>query len=206
MKYLKKLTKEGVAILFIFMTCTVFSQAVEESDVLFDHTTDLVEGIYFNVNDIRLNNPSYKVNFETRGAKIFYKNPKGVEVELSPDSVYGYAFNNKIHLSFDGVFWRCVNIGSLTQFSEIKVISYIDYNPYNNATYERKKNVLRHLFLDLNTGSFKQLKYSSLKPYIEKEASLKKYIKKNNKAKYKELILILKAYNQLNPLYLSADE
>lgn len=196
-----KLNKTGLVIFLLIVSYSCFSQTRDSFYALFDERTILNEGIYTSIKDIQTNQPSIKTSFIKKGGQVFYKNEQDSLVELSPNTVYGYSYNNKIYLSSEGAFWRCVNVGRLTQFSEVKVNSYIDYDPYTNSTLQRNVSILRHNFLDMHTGEFKRLSYNNLKPYIEEEPNLKKYVKKNNKAKYKELILILKAYNQLNPLY-----
>ena len=60
---------------------------------------------------------------------------------------------------------------------------------------------MQQLFLDMETGKTYILSAENLMPYIDEEPLLKERFRNMKRIKDRELILVLKAYNELNPIY-----
>lgn len=160
------------------------------------------EGIYLNFNDFKYNQPSITVPLEKSGSDVFIKVSDDSVAAINPLKVWGYSYDNNIYISSEGVFWKCINIGRLTQFTEVRVRTQFTASPYGygygyNNQIQTKS--LAQSFLDIETGEIKAMTFKNLKPYIEDEPSLKQYHKKRG-IKHKEMIVLLRYYNQLNPI------
>ena len=181
--------------------CNLFCFAQDQDSVTYDVNFVFEEGIYLSFQEYKNNRPVLTNPMKRQESSVFYEDSTNSWLEIDPKKVWGYSYGGNIYISIDDQFWKCINIGKLTQFNSISVSQYYSMSPYGfGGTTVQSKN-LEQSFLDMNDGEIKKLNYKNLKPYIEEEPMLSRYIRNNKRAKHKELILVLKAYNELNPLY-----
>lgn len=159
------------------------------------------EGIYLSFDEFRLNNPAVKTEFERRAADLyFYKDSLEKMTLIDPEKVWGYSQAGNIYVSSNGSYWRIINIGSLAQYSAIAISVFRTVDSFGFPIEQETKS-MEQLFLDMETGKKYLLTPDNLKPFIEEQPLLKQRYKSMNRIKDRELILMLKAYNELIPIY-----
>lgn len=193
-----------VVILLIINYQTIAQEGwVEESNS--SSKLELTEGIYRTFEEFKNNTPGIVGEMELRSERLFAKDSSNEWIQIDADKVWACFVESKFYIAFEGRFWKSLNTGSLLHFAAIDYRTVVQANPMFGATASQEP-VSVQLFLDTETGELMKLNYNNLKPYIEREPSLVDYVKKNRKSKSKQIILLLKAYNELNPLQLKTDE
>lgn len=159
------------------------------------------EGIYQNFDAFKKNQPSYTSDIEGRGSDLYIWNDSLKKmVPVIPKRVWGYSQSGNVYVSVEDAFWRIINIGSLSQFSAIVISRFVTTDQFGFPIEQYSKN-MKQLFLDMNDGNYYELNIKNLKPYIESEPLLEARFNNMRRVKDRELILMLKAYNELHPLY-----
>ena len=159
------------------------------------------EGIYTSYSDFVDNNPKITSTFEKRGSQLYLYNDSLKDFEkVNPERVWGYSQAGNVYISQEGAYWRIINMGALAQFSAIVITTVQSVDNFGFPITQRSKS-MQQLFLDFNSGEIYELNAKNLKPYFEKDPILKERFSKLKKRE-KDLILALKAYNELYPIYL----
>ena len=168
---------------------------------------ELKEGIYRTFEEFKSNSPSIIGEFELRTKYLLLKDTGNAWVQVNEDRIWGCFKDGKIYISKDEGLWRCINVGRLLQFATIKIERYFDPNPssFGGAGTMREQSVTKQYFLDTETGEVFILNSRNFAPYADQEPSLKDF-KPKSKNKVAQTILLLKAYNELNPLKLNTNE
>jgi len=180
-----------------------FAQIEEEYVEEYYQGYPFVEGIYQTFNEFKNNNPIIQTVIEIRQANLYVLSDTSEEMLLvDPNRVWGYSKDGNIYVSFEDGYWRILNMGSLAHFTAIRIFTYQTFDSFGFPVNQSSKR-LEHLFLDTETGEIKALSSKNLKPYVDKEPILASQSKKL-KNKTESLIVILNAYNKLNPLYFTS--
>jgi len=159
------------------------------------------EGIYLTMEDFRQNKPTFTQDFERRGSQLYLHDDSLKKMILvSPKKIWGYSQVDNIYISYEDAYWRLINLGRLSHFSAIFVSTYQTVDAYGFPV-ERSSKRMEHLFLDFKSGKVKQLTYENLEKYFKEEPMQYEAFKKLKRKKQQDLILALKAYNELNPIY-----
>lgn len=191
------------SLLFSFLSILPsFSQAQVLEQELVQHYQGFpfTEGVYTTFEEFVDNSPSITVDFERRGENLYiFEDSSAKYVLVNPARVWGYSQASNVYISQEGTYWRLINIGALSHFSAIAVTTIQTVDNFGFPMTQESRS-LQQLFLDFNTGEVKALKYSYLKPYMEQDPLLNKRFHKLKK-KERELIIALKAYNELHPIY-----
>ena len=191
-------------ILFTFLLSSayliLFGQASEQSYAVYQVGFEFKEGIYLSFEEFKANMPQLRYPIKKIGKRAYYTDASDSLIEITATNVWGYSFEGNIYISRNELFWKCINIGQLTQFTAIESNTFRTVDTYGFYN-EVQTQSLQQSFLEMETGLIRKMNYKNLKPYIDKEPTLSRYVKNKRKARYGELILVLKAYNKLNPLY-----
>lgn len=159
------------------------------------------EGIYLSFEEFKLNDPSFKTDFERRGADLFvYNDSLEKMISIDPAKVWGYSQVGNIYISSNDSYWRVISIGRLSHFSAIAISVFRTVDSFGFPIEQETKS-MQQLFLDMETGKTYILSAENLMPYIDEEPLLKERFRNMKRIKDRELILVLKAYNELNPIY-----
>ncbi len=162
----------------------------------------LQEGIYRTFDEFKTNSPSITVEFEIRAKHLFLKDTGSTWVRVNENKIWGCFKNGKIYVSKDEGVWRCVNVGRLLQFATVKIQRYV-YPNFMYGSNVHEQQITKQYFLDTETAQVFDLNHRNLAPYAAQEPNLKHFKSKNKMA---QTILMLKAYNELNPLILNSNE
>ncbi|MFT6167445.1 MAG: hypothetical protein ACJASF_002144 [Vicingaceae bacterium] len=169
---------------------------------------ELKEGIYRTFEEFKSNTPFITEEFELRTKYLFLKDTGNKWVQVNEGRIWGCFKDGKIYISKDEGLWRCINIGRLLQFATIKIERYVDPNlnlSIGGAGTMQEKSITKQYFLDTELGEVFTLNSRNFAPYAAQEPDLKTF-KSKNKNKVAQTILLLKAYNELNPLKLKPNE
>lgn len=180
----------------------VIAQVIEEETLIqYYEGFPFQEGIYTSFNDFVNNEPRITRTFEKRGSQLYLYNDSLKDFEkVNPERVWGYSQAGNVYISQEGAYWRIINMGALAQFSAIVITTVQSVDNFGFPITQRSKS-MQQLFLDFNSGEIYELSAKNLKPYFEKDPILKERFSKLKKRE-KDLILALKAYNELYPIYL----
>ncbi len=190
-------------LLFVFLLFPFSLLSQEDSIEMLQYSSGFAfkEGIYANFEDFKKNQPSYTQAIERRGSDLYWYNDSlNKMVKVPPSKIWGYSQAHNVYISYTGAYWRFINMGQLTHFSAIFISRYNTVDAYGFPV-ERVSKKMEHLFMDFNTGKVELLSYKNLEPYFEKDALLYKNFKKLKRKKQADLILALKTYNELYPIY-----
>jgi len=159
------------------------------------------EGIYTSFEELKLNDPAIKTEFEKRGTDLYAYNDSLEEMVLiDPSKVWGFSQVGNIYISSNDSYWRIINIGELSQFSAITISVFRTVDSFGFPMEQQTKS-MQQLFLDMESGKSYILSTENLMPYIDEEPLLKERFRNMKRIKDRDLILVLKAYNDLNPIY-----
>ncbi|MEX2379109.1 MAG: hypothetical protein WD530_00070 [Vicingaceae bacterium] len=158
------------------------------------------EGIYLSYEEFKDNAPAIQSNFERSGSSLYVFDDSLQEMVLvNPNRVWGYSQSGNIYISYDEAYWRIINIGALSHFSAIVVSTFQTIDAFGFPVEQRSKR-LKQLFLDFESGEIYPLEYKALAPYIEQDPILNQRFKKIKRKRDRELIVVLKAFNELHPI------
>ena len=164
------------------------------------------EGIYLSFNEFKTNQPSYQRYFEKRGSNLYLESDSSKEMILiDPRKVWGYSKAGNIYISQEDAYWRIINIGALSQFTSIILKSFRTVDNFGFPIEHQTKS-LEQLFLDFNSGELYELTAENLQPFVDREPLLANRFKKMKRMRARDLILVLKAYNELYPIYFPIHE
>ena len=185
--------------LFLYL---ISSSLFAQEKQLVTYVTDFPfqEGIYMSFDEFKNNSPSIQAKIERQGSSLFvYDDSLEQMIRVNPDKVWGYSQSGNVYISYDEAYWRFLNIGALTHFSAIVVSTFQTIDAFGFPVEQRSKS-MKQLFLDFENGKIYPLEYKALVPYIENEPILNQRFKKMKRNKDRELIVVLKAYNELYPI------
>lgn len=168
--------------------------------------TSLKEGIYRTFEEFKTNSPSIVEWFELRSEQIFVKDTGSAWIRINDSKIWGCVKNGKIYISKDEGLWRCLNVGSLLHFATVKVQRYYNADPLMYGATVQERLVTKQYCLDTESGIVFILNSKNFEPYANQEPDLKKFKTKNKKKQMANTILLLQAYNELNPLKLNVNE
>jgi hypothetical protein len=161
---------------------------------------DFNEGIYRSFEEFRNNAPSIQGYFEKRGGTLYLQNDTSAKMEVvNPEKVWGYSQAGNIYVSLEDAFWRIINIGQLSQFSAIVISTIRTVDAFGFPT-ETQTRSMEQLFLDMNDGKIYAMNVKNLLPYVERDPLLAGRFKNMKRIRERELILVIRAYNELHPL------
>jgi len=163
------------------------------------------DGIYRSFEEFKLNNPSIQAEIRGRGSELqVWSDSSQKMIEVAPQKVWGYAQSGNIYIAVDEAFWKVIKIGSLAQFSAIVVSRFTTTDPFGFPVENYTKS-MKSMFLDMNEGKIYELNAQNLEPFLKNEPMLYEQFEKKRRVKDKDLILMLNAYNELNPVYFPID-
>ncbi|MBD99093.1 MAG: hypothetical protein CMO34_04550 [Verrucomicrobia bacterium] len=158
------------------------------------------EGIYQSFDEFKSNQPGIQLAFEVRKSELFIENDSTDEmIRIDPYAVWGYSKAGNVYISVEGGFWRIINMGSLAHFTAVIVTTFQTVDAFGFPMTQSSKR-LEHMFLDTETSEVKALSSKEMQEYVDQEPILASQ-KNKLKNKPEKLIVVLKAYNKLNPLY-----
>jgi len=159
------------------------------------------EGIYTNFGELKYNKPSIQQKIEKKGSNLWVlEDSTQSMVVVDPKKVWGYSQAGNVYISFEGAYWRIIDVGQLSQFTAIIIKTFTTVDAFGFPIENQTKS-LSQLFLDMNDGTVYELTVNNLSYYIKNEPQLYNQFQNTKRIKSKELVLALKAYNQLHPLY-----
>lgn len=192
---------------FFLLSCFSITQSAKAQD---DSTTyeiyqfgfEFNKGIYKSLDEFRNNAPSITSAISVKSSNLsVWEDSSQSMVLVDPDKVWGYAQAGNVYISHEGHFWRIINIGQLCQFTAIIIKNFQTIDSFGFPIMHQTKSI-EQVFMDVQNGEILELNAKNLSPYIEAEPQLDKRFKNLRRIKPYDLILALKAYNELNPLYI----
>lgn len=196
-----KLNLGWFAVLCVLLFPTAASAQIDEYNVQEYYVGfPFEEGIYRSFEEFKSNQPGLQVPFEIRKADIYMEDDStGEPFRLDPNTVWGYSKANNVYISIEGGFWRIINMGSLAHFTAVIVTTFQTVDAFGFPMTQSSKR-LEHMFLDTESGEVKLLNSKEMQEYVDQEPILSSQ-KTKLRNKPEKLIVVLKAYNKLNPLY-----
>ena len=159
------------------------------------------EGVYTSFEEFKINKPSLQQKLDKQGANLLiWDDSTQSMVVVNPKKIWGYSHAGNVYVSYEDNYWRIINIGQLSQFSAVIIKTFNTIDAFGFPVENQTKS-MSPLFLDMIDGAVYELTFKNLSHYMESDPLLNKQFKKNKRIKTKELVLALKAYNQLHPLY-----
>lgn len=164
------------------------------------------EGLYLTMEDFKENKPVFRQDFERSGSQLLlYDDSLKKKIVVEPKKIWGYSQVDNIYIAYEDAYWRLISIGRLSHFSAIFISTFQTVDAYGFPV-ERNSKSMEHLFLDFKTGKVKRLNYDNLETYFKEEPMQYDAFKKLKKKKQRDLILALRAYNELHPIYFPESE
>ncbi|MFT6947275.1 MAG: hypothetical protein ACJARP_001699 [Vicingaceae bacterium] len=177
----------------------------DQQDQLYFSVLELKDGIYRTFDEFKTNSPSITTDFELRRKHLYLRDTDTTWLEVNEEKIWGCYKDGKIYVAQDGGIWKCVSIGRLLQFGTVQIRQIVNTNQmYGVSTQEVE--IVKQYFIDTETGEIQELNSRNLAPYVDQEIELKNYKAKNKANKLAQTILLLKAYNELNPLKIIQNE
>jgi hypothetical protein len=220
--------KHLLYIFFIIIPYLVNSQtdSIRPKKVPFNEDFRFKDGIYFNIEDLKRNNPLPKERIVTNLDENDYKffetllenetisvlDNMGLKVEVQVKNIWGYCQNGMLSIKHNGQFNRIPVFGSICHFIADK--TYIDnrynpyynnyssyyYNPYYYPNTQTVKTELRQYILDMETGQIMDYTVENLEVLLARDKKLyEEFVKLSNKKKRQLKFLYLRKYNENNP-------
>ena len=200
-----------LAIYILFLGTLFFSKSVVAQDY-FDLKREyypgfpFVNGVYLSLNEFLDNAPSYQQSLSKKGSELLIEGDSASElIVVDPSKVWGYSQGGNIYLSFEGGYWRIINIGTLCHFTAVIVTSFQTIDAFGFPTMQYSKS-MEHMFLDTESGEIYGLNEKQLKPFLEKDPILLKKFESKKRKKTVDLINALKAYNEIHTLEFTIHE
>lgn len=185
-------------IFFFFLSTQLFAQEGQ----MMTYVTDFPfqEGIYLSYDEFKNNAPAIQSKIERSGSSLYvYDDSLQEMVRVNPNRVWGYSQSGNIYIAFDEAYWRIISIGALSHFSAIVVSTFQTIDAFGFPVEQRSKS-MKQLFLDFESGEIYPLEYKALAPYIEQDPILNQRFQKLKRKRDRELIVVLKAFNELHPI------
>jgi hypothetical protein len=185
--------------LFLIICPRLFGQAMDEDLIQFTDNYRFEEGVYLSFNEFKINKPSVKT-FKVKGNSIQLFNDSIKEyLPMNPDSVWAYSDSKNVYVSKEGQFWKIINLGKLCHFTAITLTKFQTVDTFG-FPIERYSRTINHYFFDIGLGEVVLLNEENLDVYLKDNLVLNKKFKKKIKKEI-GLIVALKSYNELNPIY-----
>jgi hypothetical protein len=206
------------------------NDSIKPKRIPFNEDFRFKDGIYFNIEDVKRNNPLPKERIVTNLDENDYKffetllenesisvlDEMGLKVEIKVNSIWGFSQNGMLFIKHNGQFNRIPVFGNICHFIADK--TYIDnrnnpynynyssnyYNPYYYPNSQTVKTELRQYLLDMETGKIMDYTNENLEIILARDKVLyEEFIKLSNKKKRQLKFLYLRKYNDNNPFYFS---
>ncbi len=183
-----------------------FAQTDSTTLEIYQFGFEFNKGIYQSLDEFKTNSPSIVAPIEVKSSNLFvWEDSSQSMILVDPEKVWGYSQAGNVYISHEGHFWRIINIGQLSQFTAIIIKSFQTVDSFGFPIQQQTKSI-EQVFMDMQSGEILELNAKNLGPYIENEPQLANRFKNLKRIKAVNLILALKAYNELNPLYLPVYE
>jgi hypothetical protein len=222
--------KRLLILLFVFLPFCLKAQtdSIKPKKIPFNEDFRFKDGIYFNIEDVKRNNPLPKERIVTNLDENDYKffetllenetisvlDEMGLKVDIQVKNIWGFAQNGMLFIKHNGQFNRIPVFGSICHFIADK--TYVDnrynpysynynsyyYNPYYYPNPQTVKTELRQYILDMETGQIMDYTHENLEIILIRDKVLyEEFAKLSNKKKRNLKFLYLRKYNENNPFY-----
>jgi len=222
--------KQVLILFFVFLPLCISAQtdSVKAKKVIFNEDFRFKDGIYFNVEDVRRNNPLPKERIVTNldendynffqtlleNQTISILDNMGQKTDIQVSNIWGFAQNGMLYIKHNAQFNRIPVFGNICHF--IADRTYIDnrynpyynnyssyyYNPYYYPNTQSVKTELRQYILDMETGQVMDYTEDNLEIILARDKVLyEEFVKLSRKKKRQLKFLYLRKYNENNPFY-----
>lgn len=211
---------------FIFCP-VVISQTDSVSMVEYDLSYDFDDGLFLHFRQFRMNDPvsfsrtSLPHPSETppdeallSAGKLSFFDDYGIKQQIPLDSIWGYAYNNKVHIYWAGGFHLIPYIGNISHFVAKIQVRYDNradpfYDPYyvytGPSSYVTNKTV--QMLLDTETGKIYNFEPENVRNLIKDNSSLyNEYINLRKRKQRKLMFYYIRQYNEEKPLYFPSEQ
>jgi hypothetical protein len=209
-KIMTSLFKFSFVYLFLFVSQDLSAQegwedVEDQQDQFYFSVLELKDGIYRTFDEFKTNCPSITTDFELRRKHLHLRDTDTTWLEVNEEKIWGCYKDGKIYVAQDGGIWKCVSIGRLLQFGTVQIRQIVNTNQLYGVSAQEVE-IVKQYFIDTETGEIQEFNSRNLAPYVDQEIELKNYKAKNKANKLAQTILLLKAYNELNPLKIIQNE
>jgi len=177
----------------------------DQKDQLYSSVLDLKDGIYRTFDEFKTNSPFNTTDFEIRRKNLYVEDTNTTWLQVNEEKIWGCYNEGKIYVAQDGGIWKDVSIGRLLQFATVQIRQMLNTSQMYGVS-NKEVEILKQYFIDTETGEVQELNSRNLASYVEQEIELKNYKAKNKANKLAQTILLLKSYNELNPLKIRQNE
>lgn len=220
-----------INIISVFLLILPFVQGQNENNITkFNSDFEFKEGIFFDFEQVRNNDPVLKARiltavdfndgdfFQEVLSKdvIYYYDDYGMRNEVKRDNVWGYSRNGVLYIQLKNDFHRITIVGGICHFvAFIKTYeqryydpyfyrnSYYDYFRYPSRTRTYAKTELRQYMLDFKTGKIMDYNFENLGLVLMRDAELHdKYMELSRRKKKQKKFIYIREFNERNPVYL----
>jgi len=215
-----------------FLISTILYSQNRENTVEYTPDFKFAEGVFFDFDQVRNNNPIPKARILTAvdfndgdffkevldKDVIYYYDEFGMRKEMKKDNIWGYSRNGILYIQLKDGFHRITIVGGICHFvAFIKTYETRYYDPYfyrgnysdyyrypsRNATYS--KTELRQYMLDFESGKIMEYNYSNVSLALMRDAELHDEYMQLGRRKRKQLkFMYIRKFNERNPVYFPA--
>ena len=214
----------------ILLISTVLYSQNRENTAEFTPDFKFTEGVFFDFDQVRNNNPIPKATILTAvdfndseffqevldKDVIYYYDDFGMRNEVKKDNIWGYSRNGVLYIQFKDGFHRITIVGGICHFvAFIKTYEtryydpyfyrsyYYDYYHYPSRRSTYSKTELRQYMLDFESGKIMEYNYSNVGLALMRDAELHDEYMKLGRRKRKQLkFMYIRKFNKRNPVYL----
>ena len=215
-------------ILFL-INCSIFAQidTTKYTLVEYDKNFRFIDGIYFNFEQFKNNNPTNKnrlissldyesINFYEKlfeNEIIFMFDDFGVKQQIDVNNLWGFSDNGIIYIRHEDDFNRIAIIGNICHFIANKTVYHSNYSPYNNYYYDpyssqtTTSQELRQYIIDFKTGEVYNYNYQNIEIILMNDPELYDEYHELSRRKRKKLKFVyIRKYNTKNPIFIPEEK
>ncbi|MDQ3100155.1 MAG: hypothetical protein M3R08_02100 [Bacteroidota bacterium] len=171
---------------------------------------DLRDGIYFDFNSFRYNDPDIPIEKLQDGQgipindireatiKVYWKPDTSDRQLIDPDDVWGYCQNDAVHIAIGNGFYRIGLMGSLCHLTYVQ-----PYWVYAPGVASVRVNQVVHQLLDMVTGEVLPFNAGSMEKIFLNDRVLQeefRSLRKKERNRDEVLFRFLRMYNDRHPL------
>ena len=215
-----------------FLISTILYSQNRENTVEYTPDFKFAEGIFFDFDQARNNNPIPKARILTAvdfndgdffkevldKDVIYYYDEFGMRKEVKKNNIWGYSRNGVLYIQLKDGFHRITIVGGICHFvAFIKTFEtryydpyfyrsyYSDYHRYPSRSATYSKTELRQYMIDFESGKIMEYNYSNVSLALMRDAELHDEYMQLGRKKRKQLkFMYIRKFNERNPIYFPA--
>lgn len=185
--------------LFAYLSVSILKgQALEDNLRYLDNSTLLKNGLYFNENQFKLNEP-VQAEIKQIGEEQFLIKLNGDT--LKDTVLWGFSINGKPYIWFEDSFNKIINLGKLCHFTHKELVEFSTVDAFGFPVVRTEVRLVHYYFDFEDTPlNYKVLNSKNIDSFLDKH-QMNKNLKKNYKTN-KRLMSTIRLINNTYPIYI----